>query len=187
MEIITTEIPGLVIINLNLHKDDRGFFVETWREEWSKKLKLESPFIQDNHARSEQKGVLRGLHFQTPPHAQSKLVWVGRGAVYDVAVDLRKGSPTYGKWHGLVLSEENMLRFFIPRGFAHGYMTLEQGTEFHYKVDAYYAPGHEGGIRWDDPELAIPWPGLVPVMAERDRTLPLISSLESPFIYRKKQ
>jgi len=130
---------------------------------------------------------LRGLHFQLPPHTQSKLVWVTRGAVYDVAVDLRKDSPSYGQWHGLVLSEENMLRFFIPHGFAHGYMVLEADTEFHYKVDAYYAPQSEGGILWNDPALAIAWPALSPVLSPKDKLLPLMSSFETPFTYRKKQ
>ena len=187
MQILSTDIPGLCSFQLDVHRDERGFFVETWREEWSKKLGLPHPFVQDNHARSEAKGVLRGLHFQAPPHAQSKLVWVSRGAVYDVAVDLRLGSPTYGKWHGIVLSEANMTRFFLPRGFAHGYMTLEEGTEFHYKVDAYYSPAHEGGIRYDDPALSIPWPALPPVISPKDRDLPSIDSFESPFTYRKKQ
>lgn len=187
MEIMATEIPDLIAIKLNSHKDERGFFVETWREEWAKKLKLERPFIQDNHAMSAEKGVLRGLHFQAPPAAQSKLVWVTRGAVFDVAVDIRKGSPTYGQWHGLVLSEENMLRFFIPAGFAHGYMVLEPGTEFHYKVDAYYAPQSEGGLLWNDPTLGIAWPALTPALSAKDKILPLIASFESPFTYRKKQ
>jgi len=187
MRLIPTEIPDLFTVELKAHRDSRGFFVETWREEWSKKLRLTGQFIQDNHARSEEKGVLRGLHFQRPPCGQAKLVWVTRGAAFDVAVDLRKGSPTYGKWQSILLTEENMLRFFIPSGFAHGYMTLEPGTEFNYKVNAYYAPDHEGGIRYDDPSLAIPWPGIPPVLSEKDRLLPLINALDSPFEYRKKQ
>ena len=186
MEIISTKIPGLMSLKLNPYKDERGFFVETWREEWAKKLKLERPFIQDNHAKSAAKGVLRGLHFQRPPHAQSKLVWVTRGAVYDVAVDIREGSPTYGKWHGLVLSEENMLRFFIPAGFAHGYMVLEPDTAFHYKVDAYYAPQSEDGILWNDPALAVAWPAISPVLSPKDKDLPLMRSFETPFKYRNK-
>lgn len=181
MEIIHSHIPDLITIKLAPHKDERGFFVETWRDEWAQKLKLTAPFIQDNHARSESRGVLRGLHFQRPPHAQSKLVWVTRGAVYDVAVDLRRSSPTYGKWYGLVLSEENMLRYFIPAGFAHGYMVLEPGTEFHYKVNAYYAPGSEGGLCWNDPSLGITWPQLEPTLSEKDKLLPLMNSFESPF------
>ena len=187
MQIIPTEIPDLLVLEPKVHRDHRGFFMESWREEWSKLLKLPQPFIQDNHARSEQKGVLRGLHFQLPPYTQSKLVWVTKGAVYDVAVDLRVGSPSYGKWHGLVLSAENALRFFVPQGFAHGYMTLESGTEFQYKVDAYYQPSHEQGILWSDPALGIPWPAIPPVLSEKDMILPLLAALESPFTYRKKQ
>jgi len=111
---------------------------------------------------------------------------VTRGAVYDVAVDLREGSPTYGNWHGLVLSEENMLRFFIPVGFAHGYMVLEPDTAFHYKVDAYYAPQSEDGILWNDPALAIAWPAISPVLSPKDKDLPLMRSFETPFKYRNK-
>ena len=181
MQVIPTGISGLVVVSLDVHKDHRGFFAEVWREEWAQAIQLDNTFIQDNHARSEQKGVLRGLHFQKPPHAQAKLIWTTRGAVYDVAVDLRVGSPTYGKWHGLVLSEENMLRFFVPKGFAHGYMTLEPGTEVHYKVNSYYRPDHDAGIRWDDPSLAIPWPCITPILSEKDALLPFLKDISSPF------
>ena len=158
--------------------------METWREEWGAELGLSGPCIQDNHARSEQAGVLRGLHFQAPPQAQSKLVWASRGAIYDVAVDIRRGSPTFGKWQGIILSEENKLRFFVPRGFAHGYLTLEPGTEVHYKVDAYYSPEHEGGIRYNDPGLGIPWPLEGVILSEKDNILPLLGSFDSPFVYQ---
>lgn len=187
MDIIATGIPDLVVVKIAFHSDHRGFFAETWRESWSQALHIETPFVQDNHARSEEAGVLRGLHFQRPPAAQSKLVWVTRGAVYDVAVDLRKGSPTYGQWHGLVLSGENRLRFFVPRGFAHGYMTLEPGTEFHYKVDNYYSAEHEGGIAWNAPELAVPWPDIKPVLSAKDTTLPSLTGFDSPFVYSGKE
>ncbi len=184
MQIAPTNIPDLVILQLQVHADARGFFMETWRAEWETQLKLPQPFIQDNHARSEDRGVLRGLHFQKPPYAQSKLIWATQGAIYDVAVDLRKGSPRYGAWHGLVLSAENKLRFFVPRGFAHGYITLEPGSEVHYKVDNYYQPSQEGGIRFDDPDLAIPWPDIVPQLSAKDKELPFIKSFDSPFIYQ---
>lgn len=187
MRIMPTQIPHLLIAEPKAHADERGFFLESWREEWGAKFGLSSPFIQDNHARSEQPGVLRGLHFQRPPKAQAKLVWVSRGAVYDVAVDIRKGSPTFGAWHGLVLSAENRLRFFVPEGFAHGYMTLEPGTEVHYKVNAYYSLEHEGGILFDDPALGIGWPDIAPQLSAKDRSLPLIKNLDSPFTYRKKR
>lgn len=186
MKLIPTELADLFVLSLKAHKDARGFFVETWRDEWGKKIRLGSPFVQDNHACSVERGVLRGLHFQAPPHAQAKLVWVVRGAIYDVAVDLRVGSPTYGRWHAVVLSTENMLRLFVPKGFAHGYLTLEPETEVLYKVNALYAPGHEGGIRWDDPSLAIPWPDISPILSEKDKTHPLMEAFASPFSYREK-
>ncbi len=181
MRSIPTGISGLLLLEPKRNRDHRGFFMETWREEWRAELGLPHPFIQDNHARSETPGVLRGLHFQRPPHAQGKLVWVVRGAVFDAAVDLRVGSPTYGKAFGQVLSEENALRMFVPRGFAHGYMTVEPGTEFCYKVDAYYAPEAEGGLRWNDPALGIQWPDLPPILSEKDERLPLLREMESPF------
>ena len=187
MRVYPTSIPDLVTVAMPVFRDSRGFFAETWRNEWAAKLGLEDGFVQDNHARSETKGVLRGLHFQKPPHEQAKLVWVTAGAVFDVAVDIRTGSPTFGQWYGIVLSPDNMLRLFIPKGFAHGYMCLEPGSEFHYKVDAYYNPESEGGIRYDDPELGIAWPGESPVLSEKDRALPLMSAFTSPFIYRNKQ
>lgn len=187
MKITHTDIPDLVQLELDVFEDERGFFVETWRDTWAKQLKLAKPFVQDNHARSEAKGVLRGLHYQNEPHSQGKLVWATRGAVYDVAVDLRVGSPTYLRWFGLVLSEANRLRFFIPPGFAHGYMTLEEGTEFHYKVDNYYNPSSEGGIRWDDPDLGIQWPEISPILSAKDEGLPFVSSLKPAFAYRKKR
>lgn len=154
MNITETRIPGLLLFTPAVHRDHRGFFAETWREEWRQPLGLALPFVQDNHARSEEKGVLRGLHFQTEPASQTKLVWVTRGAVFDVAVDLRVGSPTYGQWESAVLTPENALRYLVPKGFAHGYMTLEPGTEFHYKVDNYYSPKHEGVFSGMTP----PWP-----------------------------
>ncbi|MDL2216233.1 dTDP-4-dehydrorhamnose 3,5-epimerase [Desulfovibrio sp. OttesenSCG-928-M14] len=187
MRITSSNIPGLLIAEPILHGDERGFFLESWRDEWSDLFGLSSPFVQDNHARSEQPGILRGLHYQVGDAAQAKLVWVTRGAVYDVAVDLRKGSPTYGAWHALVLSEENRLRFFMPEGFAHGYMSLEPGTEFHYKVNSYYSPEHEGGLRFDDPSLGIPWPGVDLVLSPKDQQLPLMKDFDSPFTYRKKR
>ena len=186
MHITPTGIPDLLVVSLDAHKDHRGFFAETWRDEWGGRLNLDAPFIQDNHARSEQKGVLRGMHFQKPPHAQAKFIWVTKGAIYDAAVDLRVGSPSYGKCYGLVLSEENMLRLFVPKGFAHGYMTLEPGTEVHYKVNAYYRPDHDAGIRFDDPSLAISWPGISPILSEKDGRLPALADLTSPFVYEKE-
>lgn len=186
MRVIPTGIPDLLVLELKKHQDHRGFFMETWRAEWLKEMGAHHPFVQDNHACSVAAGVTRGLHFQAPPHAQAKLVWVSRGAVYDAAVDLRKGSPTYGKWHGLILSAENALRFYVPRGFAHCYMTLEPDTEFQYKVDNYYNQASEGGILWNDPDLGIPWPDLPPVLTDKDKALPRLRDFASPFVYGGK-
>lgn len=187
MNIKKTNLPGLLVIEPKAHKDDRGFFMETWRDDWLSLLGVDRPFLQDNHAASHSAGVLRGLHYQAPPHAQAKLVWVTKGSVFDVAVDLRVGSPTFGHWHSVVLSAENFLRFYIPRGFAHGYMTLEPYTEFQYKVDNYYDAASEGGIRWDSPELAIPWEkNVTPLLSDKDTILPCLSEIESPFLYGRE-
>ena len=181
MQIRETGLPGLHILSPKVHKDHRGFFVEAFREEFF--LSLEEPvrFVQDNHARSEEAGVLRGLHYQAPPAAQTKLIWVSRGAAFDVVVDLRRSSPCYGKSYGLILTADNFLRLFIPRGFAHGYMTLEPGTEFQYKVDHYYSPQDEGGLLWNDPALSIDWPKIEPIMTERDKNWPLLADLPAIF------
>ncbi len=181
MEIIETGIKGLLVLKPKIFHDARGFFLESWRDEWKSLLNLKKGFIQDNHAGSVKKGVLRGLHFQAPPHAQTKLVWASKGAAYDVAVDLRKGSPTFGKWHSLVLSPENAFRFLIPRGFAHGYMTLEDDTEIQYKVDNYYNKESEGGLLWNDPDLDIHWPDFEPFLNEKDQILPTLANLSTPF------
>jgi len=181
MQIRETGLSGLRILNPKVHKDHRGFFLESYREEFFRSLAEPVHFVQDNHARSEEAGVLRGLHYQAPPAAQTKLIWVSRGAAFDVVVDLRRTSPTYGKSYGLVLNADNFLRLLIPKGFAHGYMTLEPGTEFHYKVDQYYSPEHEGGLCWNDPALAIDWPAREPIMTERDKNWPLLAELAEIF------
>ncbi len=181
MELIDTGFPGLWVIEPKVFRDDRGFFLETYNKQKFRENGLDVDFVQDNHAYSGGVGVLRGLHFQLPPHAQAKLVWVTRGAVVDVVVDLRKGSPTYLKWHRVELSADNFRRLFIPRGFAHGYETLSEETEFIYKVDSGYAPGCEGGIRWDDPDLSIPWKAETPILSEKDTGLPTLSEFDTPF------
>jgi dTDP-4-dehydrorhamnose 3,5-epimerase len=181
MQIRETGLSDLRILSPKVHKDHRGFFLESFREKFFQNLDGPIHFVQDNHARSEEAGVLRGLHYQAPPAAQTKLVWVSRGAAFDVVVDLRRTSPTYGKSYGLVLTADNFLRLLIPKGFAHGYMTLEPGTEFHYKVDHYYSPKHEGGLRWNDPALAINWPENEPIMTGRDKDWPLLADLPTIF------
>ena len=181
MHIRETGLPGLFLLIPKVHKDGRGFFLESFREAFFQSLPDPIHFIQDNHVRSEDAGVLRGLHYQAPPAAQTKLVWVSRGAVFDVAVDLRRASPAYGKSCGIVLTSGNFLRLLIPKGFAHGYMTLEPGTECCYKVDHYYSPENEGGLRWNDPALKIDWPEREPIMTERDKNWPLLADLPAIF------
>ncbi len=162
-------IEGLCVIEPAVHGDTRGYFMETFNERDMKEAGLKYHFVQDNESRSV-KGVLRGLHFQKE-HPQAKLVRVTKGEVFDVAVDIRPGSPTYGKYHGEVLSEENKKQFLIPRGFAHGFLVLSDVAEFCYKCDEFYCPGDEGGIAWNDPEIRIDWPtdGLTLIMSERDK------------------
>lgn len=151
-----TSIEGVYIIENQVFGDERGYFMETYQKDLFDKAGLEFNFVQDNQSRSK-KGVLRGLHFQyTQP--QGKLVRVIKGEVFDVAVDLRKDSPTYGKWEGVILSEENKKQFYIPEGFAHGFLVLSDIAEFTYKCTDFYNPGDEGGIKWDDPEIGIEWP-----------------------------
>lgn len=183
MQVSTTEFPGVLIIDPKVHRDGRGFFLESWNRERFRQAGIDADFIQDNHAYSKGAGVLRGLHFQAPPTAQSKLVWVTRGAVLDLVVDIRRGSPTFGQWGQLTLSSQNFIRLFIPKGFAHAYLTLTEETEFFYKVDAPYSPKDEGGIRWDDPDLAISWPVQHPVLSDKDAGLPRLRDFESPFVY----
>lgn len=157
--------------------------METFNARTFRDKGIEVGFVQDNHARSEHKGVLRGLHFQEPPSAQAKLVRVSAGAVLDVVLDIRKGSPTFGKWFSVELSAENKLQLFIPKGFAHAYMTLTPGAEFQYKVDAFYDPSRDRGLRWNDPDIGIDWPVSDPILSEKDKSLPLFKDFESPFTY----
>ncbi|MDP2423596.1 MAG: dTDP-4-dehydrorhamnose 3,5-epimerase [Bacteroidales bacterium] len=180
MEIIQTSIPDVLIIKPTIYKDDRGYFFESFHQDHLRKAGVSMDFVQDNESRSE-KNVLRGLHFQTPPHAQGKLVRVIKGAVIDVAVDIRKKSPWYGQCVSLQLSEENKHLLWIPPGFAHGFLTLENDTIFSYKCTAYYNKASEGGLRWNDPELAIDWSITDPVLSEKDNNLPLFNDFSSPF------
>ena len=157
MKILKTDIEGVVIFEPRLFEDERGYFFEAFSErKFAELTGIETRFVQDNESRSTQ-GVVRGLHFQLPPHAQSKLVRVVRGTILDVAVDIRRGSPTFGRHVAVELSEHNHRQLFIPRGFAHGFSVLEGDAIVEYKCDNYYAPGAEGAIRWDDPTLAIDW------------------------------
>lgn len=175
---IKTDIDGVVIIEPTAYGDDRGYFMETYQYNDFKAAGIDVDFVQDNQSKSK-KGVLRGLHFQKC-FPQSKLVRVIRGAVYDVAVDLREGSPTYGKHVGVLLSAENRRQFFIPKNFAHGFLVVSDEAEFVYKVDDFYHPNDEGGLKWDDPELEIKWPleGIDEIiLSDKDKLNPPLSEL----------
>ncbi|MDD5490112.1 MAG: dTDP-4-dehydrorhamnose 3,5-epimerase, partial [Candidatus Moranbacteria bacterium] len=154
---------------------------ESWNEKIFAENGIDAKFVQDNHSLSARKGVLRGLHFQTPPNAQAKLVRVTQGKVFDVIVDLRKDSPTFGKWEGFEISADGFEMLFIPRGFAHAYCTLEDNTEFQYKVDGFYAPESDSGIIWNDPTLNIKWPIKDPILSEKDSKLQFFKDFNSPF------
>ena len=157
MKVTETKIPGVLIIDTDVFGDHRGYFTETYSKPKYEKLGVTVDFVQDNMSFSAQKGTLRGLHWQNPPYAQSKLVRVIKGAVLDVAVDIRKGSPTFGKYVSVELTEDNHRQFFIPRGFAHGFSVLTDEVIFQYKCDNFYAPQCEGALAWDDPALKIDW------------------------------
>ncbi|MCA0256787.1 MAG: dTDP-4-dehydrorhamnose 3,5-epimerase [Proteobacteria bacterium] len=166
--------------------DARGWFMETYSEKAFAALGLHHGFVQDNHSFSAESGTLRGLHFQTPPFAQAKLVRCTRGAMFDVAVDVQRGSPTYGQWIGCELSAQNGHQLYIPVGFAHGFVTLTADCEVQYKVSAPYAPANDGGILWSDPDIAVTWPlaeDVKPTLSGKDEVLPLLSGFESPFDY----
>jgi dTDP-4-dehydrorhamnose 3,5-epimerase len=165
------------------HGDDRGFFSEVYVAPALAAHGIDTVFVQDNHSFSAEAGVLRGLHYQEPPAAQAKLVRVIRGAIYDVAVDIRHGSPTFGRWVGLTVSAEAWNQILVPTGFAHGFVTLEPGTEVLYKVSAPYSPAHDRGIRWDDPAIGIEWPleGRSPILSAKDRAAPALADASPAF------
>jgi dTDP-4-dehydrorhamnose 3,5-epimerase len=174
MQVIETEIPEVKVLLPKRFKDARGFFSETYNRDTFRKLGIDAEFVQDNHSLSVEKGVVRGLHYQLPPMAQHKLVRVTRGAILDIAVDIRRASPTFGQHVAVKLSAEEWNQIFVPIGFAHGFATLEPNTEVVYKVSDYYSPAHERGIRWNDPDLKIHW-GIeeaAAILSERDRKHP---------------
>ncbi|HUD08651.1 MAG TPA: dTDP-4-dehydrorhamnose 3,5-epimerase [Candidatus Saccharimonadales bacterium] len=181
MEFVETSLKGAYTIKPKVFQDERGFFLETYSKKVFAEHGIEADFVQDNHSLSVKKGVLRGLHFQLPPNDQAKLVRVTRGKVYDVIVDIRKNSPTYGKWEGFEISGDNFQMLFIPRGFAHAFLTLEDNTEFMYKVDNFYAPESDSGIIWNDPDLKIDWPIENPVLSDKDTKLQKFKDFNSPF------
>lgn len=179
-----TKLSGVKLLKPNRFCDHRGFFAETYSRRVFTELGVDAEFVQDNHSLSAAVGTVRGLHFQSPPHAQAKLVRCGRGAIFDVAVDIRRDSPTYGQWVGYTLSAENGAQLYIPVGFAHGFATLEPDSEIIYKCNDYYAPETEGALRWDDPDIGIKWPlTSAPVLSGKDATAPLLAGFNSPFTF----
>jgi len=186
MEVVATEIPDVKIIRPKRFGDHRGFFSETYNKRVLAEAGIPLEFVQDNHSLSRATGTVRGLHFQIFPYAQCKLTRIVRGAVLDVVVDLRSGSPTFGKHVRLVISAEDWSQIFVPVGFAHGFCTLEPDTEVIYKVTNYYAPKYERGVIWNDPDLSIAWPvsEAEATLSDRDQALPRFSELQETFPYR---
>ena len=187
MEVIKTDIEGLVILEPRIFKDERGYFYESFSQREFEEKVCRTTFVQDNQSKSSY-GVLRGLHFQKPPHSQSKLVRCIKGAVLDVAVDIRKGSPTFGKYVAVELTEDNHRQFFIPRGFAHGFAVLSDEAVFQYKCDNFYCKESEGAVAWNDPQLAIDWriPADRVLLSEKDRLNRNINEAEYLFDYNEK-
>ena len=178
MKITLTDLPEVLILEPRVFGDARGFFLESWNQAgFDAAVGREVRFVQDNHSRSG-RGVLRGLHYQRAPHAQGKLVRVTQGRVFDVAVDLRRDSPRFGRWAGTELSGENHRQLWIPPGFAHGFLVLSDTADFLYKTTDYYAPASEAGLAWDDPDVGIAWPldGLTPLLADKDRQAPSLAA-----------
>ncbi|MEP2473701.1 MULTISPECIES: dTDP-4-dehydrorhamnose 3,5-epimerase [Rhodobacterales] len=185
MQIEQTKLPGVLLITPKRFGDARGFFSESWSKRQMADAGLDHDWVQDNHSLSMQVGTVRGLHFQSPPHAQDKLVRCGRGVLYDVAVDIRRGSPTYGQWVGAELSFENGKQLLVPAGFLHGFATRAPETEIIYKCSDYYAPDCDGAVRFDCPDIGIDWglDGLEPVLSEKDAAASGLAEFDSPFTY----
>lgn len=188
MNVVETKIPGVLIIDPDVHGDHRGYFMETYSKQKYQEIGIDVEFVQDNMSFSAQKGTLRGLHWQNAPMAQSKLVSCTKGTVIDVAVDIRKGSPTYKQWVSVELSAENKKQFFIPQGFAHGFLTLTDNVEFRYKVDNFYSKEHDRGIRYDDPSINVDWGtllnGIEPVLSDKDKFGPELDESDCNFNYK---
>jgi dTDP-4-dehydrorhamnose 3,5-epimerase len=186
MQVHKARLAGILMIEPDRFGDHRGFFAETYSRRVYAELGVDVEFVQDNHSLSAAVGTVRGLHFQMPPHAQAKLVRCGRGAIFDVAVDIRKGSPTFGQSVGYELTAENGGQLFVPAGFAHGFMTLQPDSEIIYKCSDYYAPETEGAVRWDDPAVGIDWPlqGDA-ILSDKDVVAPILADLDSPFQFER--
>lgn len=185
MNLIQTKFQDAVIVESSVYRDGRGFFLESYNEEIFKQQGIRIKFIQDNHSLSSEAGTIRGMHYQLSPKPQTKLVRVTRGAIYDVIVDIRKGSPTFGEWEGYILTEENKRQLLVPRGFAHGFCTLTRNTEVQYKVDNLYSSDLDRGIIWDDPDMGITWPTSNPILSDKDKNHPPLKSAEYNFEWKE--
>ena len=174
MKVTETKLKGVYLIEPKVFGDERGWFMESWSKQKFEGAGINVEFVQDNHSFSATKGTLRGLHYQIEPMAQAKLLRCSKGSIFDVAVDIRKGSPNYAKWVGIELSAENKKQLFIPHGFAHGFITLTDDVEVQYKADNFYAPHYDGNIRWDDPDIGIEWPIQPVILSDKDREAPLL-------------
>jgi dTDP-4-dehydrorhamnose 3,5-epimerase len=186
MQVEQTPLDGVLILTPRVFGDTRGWFCETWNQTTLASLGITTVFVQDNHSFSATVGTLRGLHYQSPPRAQDKLVRCTRGAIWDVAVDFRTGSPTFGQYTAAELSAENHRQLLVPKGFLHGFLTLARDSEVQYKCSDTYAPDCDGAVRWDDPDLQIDWPlsGKPPTLSDKDATAPLLRDVTSPFTLR---
>ncbi|MGM0586412.1 MAG: dTDP-4-dehydrorhamnose 3,5-epimerase [Pseudomonadota bacterium] len=190
MQIEALGPPGLVLITPRRFGDDRGWFSETWNARRMAEAGLDIPFVQDNHSFSADAGVLRGLHCQRPPHAQAKLVRCTRGVVWDVAVDIRRGSPTFGEWRAVHLDAEEGAQLLVPRGFLHGFLTMTPDTEVQYKVDAYYDAASDVSILWNDPDIGVDWPLAAagkpaPILSDKDAAAPRLRDFDNPFVHEE--
>lgn len=182
MQVEQTAVPGVLVLTPARFGDARGFFSESWNKQRMAEHGIDLDFVQDNHSLSAAVGTVRGLHFQAPPHAQDKLVRCGRGALFDVAVDIRTGSPTYGHWVGVELSAENGKQLLVPKGFLHGFITTEPNTEICYKCTDYYAPDCDGAVRWDSCGIDWGFEG-TPILSDKDAAAPALADFDSPFVW----
>ncbi|MGE3831124.1 MAG: dTDP-4-dehydrorhamnose 3,5-epimerase [Parvibaculaceae bacterium] len=189
LDVERLELPEIAVVTPKRFGDSRGYFEETYNRQVFRTAGIAADFVQDNQSLSQKRGTIRGLHFQAPPHAQAKLVRVLAGSIFDVAVDIRRDSERYGRWCGAVLSAENGKQLFVPRGFAHAFCTLEPNTIVAYKVDALYSGPHDGGLRFDDPQIGIDWPVAANdvMVSEKDRNLPFLKAFQSPFTVSNSQ
>lgn len=186
MIFLETNLKGVFVVEVAIRGDNRGWFMESYSALEFKKAEIELYFVQDNHSFSAAKGTLRGLHYQMNPKAQTKLVRCTKGAIFDVAVDIRKDSSTYGEWFGIELSEENKKQLLVPKGFAHGFMTITDDVEVQYKVDELYSPENDKGIIWNDPDIGIKWPmDVQPILSDKDKKAPLLKNADNNFVIGK--